>query len=453
MGLGTSYKQILAISLPIMLASASQNIIVLCDNIFLYHTDHLDFGAIAIVGVFYLVIASIGYGFSRGGQILIARRFGERSFSKLGITFHSLVFFQTILAIILFLLMQYGSDPFFDFFIKSEEYKSRALLYIYPRSYGIFFSYIGLSMIALYTGIARTKFIIVDTIVMTVANVFFNYIFIFGAFGFEPMGIKGAGVASTLSEVIAFFIFLVYMYFDKQNRKLDVLKWPTVNLDIVKTMFNVSFPIVLQSAVALGSWFIFFSMIEFYRGEKDLEISNLIRNIYLILSIPCWGFSAGINTLVSNFIGDRKRQAVLPIIYKTTKICLFFTLVITLPVICFPETVLYPLFGKIDPVTNLLDVSLIVAAADIYPVLLVILIFFCIGAIYMNGLMGTGETTLVFRIQLFATILYLIYVFVTIKHLNLSLAWAWGTEILYWAFIIITTVYFLRTNRWRQKVI
>jgi len=73
MRLNTSYKQILSISVPIMLGSAAQNIIVLSDNVFLYHVSETDFAAVGLVGVFYLIIASIGYGFSRGGQILIAR--------------------------------------------------------------------------------------------------------------------------------------------------------------------------------------------------------------------------------------------------------------------------------------------------------------------------------------------------------------------------------------------
>ncbi len=59
MKLSTSYKQILSLSVPIMLGSAAQNIIVLSDNVFLYHYNDLDFAAACIVGVFYLIIASI----------------------------------------------------------------------------------------------------------------------------------------------------------------------------------------------------------------------------------------------------------------------------------------------------------------------------------------------------------------------------------------------------------
>ena len=61
MMLDFSYKRILAISTPIMLGSAVQNVIALSDSVFLYHLSETDFAAIGFVGVFYLVIAAIGY--------------------------------------------------------------------------------------------------------------------------------------------------------------------------------------------------------------------------------------------------------------------------------------------------------------------------------------------------------------------------------------------------------
>ncbi|MCB9298230.1 MAG: hypothetical protein H6559_34710 [Lewinellaceae bacterium] len=68
MRLRTSYRQILSISAPIMLGSAAQNVIALSDSVFLYHLSQEDFASIGFVGVFYPVVAAIGYGFSRGGR-------------------------------------------------------------------------------------------------------------------------------------------------------------------------------------------------------------------------------------------------------------------------------------------------------------------------------------------------------------------------------------------------
>ena len=121
MKLSTSYRQILSLSVPIMLGSAAQNIIVLSDNVFLYHYGSTDFAAAGLVGVFYLIIASIGYGFSRGGQIIIARRNGEHNYKGAGTDFQALFIFEFILAVILFLFLQLYSREFFQLFIKNPE--------------------------------------------------------------------------------------------------------------------------------------------------------------------------------------------------------------------------------------------------------------------------------------------------------------------------------------------
>jgi Na+-driven multidrug efflux pump len=84
--LNISYRQIFAISAPIMLASAGQNVITLSDSVLLYHKSETDFAAIGFAGVFYIAIAAIGFAFSRGGQIIIARRMGEGNHAEIGRT-------------------------------------------------------------------------------------------------------------------------------------------------------------------------------------------------------------------------------------------------------------------------------------------------------------------------------------------------------------------------------
>jgi len=423
-----------------MLGSAAQNVIVLSDNVFLYHYDYVDFAASGLIGVFYLIIASIGYGFSRGGQIIIARRHGERNFEGAGMNFRALFFFEFLLSIIIFLYLHYGSASFFQYFIKNPEIYEKCIDYIGPRSWGIFFSYLGVSIIAFYTGIARTKFIMIDTVVLIVVNVLLNYVLVFGKFGFEPMGIKGAAIASTIAEAVAFVVFVVYMYFDKEIRKYKLLSFNLFKKDTFYNMFSVSLPIVFQSILGIGSWFIFFTFIENV-GSRELEISNMMRTIYLILSIPCWGFSAGINTLVSNFIGYKKRQAVMPLIYKTININLLITFLISLPVILFPEYILYPLFGKSD-------MTLIQVTKPYLPILFLILGVFSVGGIMINGLIGTGHTKTALFIQTIFTAGYIIYSYLVMKQNYYGLNWAWAAEIFYWGGIAIMSWYYMRSKKW-----
>ena len=211
MRLGTSYGQIFRLSLPIMMGSAAQNIIVLSDNVFLYHYDHLQFAAIGVIGAFYLVLASIGYGFSRGGQIFIARKYGERDLQSLGAYFQALVLFEAILSVFIFGFIHLYGYEFLKLLISSKEILDYCYEYLSYRSYGVYFSYVGVALIALYTGIAQPKIILIDTIVLTVSNIILNYVFVFGKWGAPEMGIGGSALASTLADVIAFVVFIGYI--------------------------------------------------------------------------------------------------------------------------------------------------------------------------------------------------------------------------------------------------
>lgn len=440
MQLNTSYRQILSIALPIMLGSAAQNVIALSDSVFLYYLGETEFAAIGFVGVFYLVVAAIGYGFSKGGQIIIARRMGSGQTDEVRRAFYAMLYFEVALAIVLFLFMQYGCSYFFKLIVDSPSIFEKSLEYLHYRSWGVFASYIGVTLIALYTGIARTGFILVEVFVLAGVNIALDYALIFGHWGFPAMGMGGAGLASTIAEVVALLIFLVYMVLDKPARMLKLYRLPRLELQQIKALFQLSLPIVAQAIVGLGSWFFFFGIVENI-GERALAISNLVRMVYLILSIPSWGFSSGINTMVSNFIGAQKRQAVLPIIWKTAKLCWAGTMALTLPVVLFPQTMLYPLLGKDD-------MTLIQEAQPVFWVLLGILFLFSFASVYFNGLSGTGFTFFGLKVQATGVLIYVAYVYIVVDLLHGGLGWAWAAELFYWGFNLVITLWYLRARRW-----
>lgn len=440
MRLGTSYRQILSISAPIMLGSAAQNVIALTDSVFLYHLSEPDFAAIGFVGVFYLVVAAIGYGFSRGGQILIARRLGEGDHAAVGRNFYTMLYFELGLALFMFLFMQYGCYYFFQLIVDSPVVFDKSIAFLQTRSWGIFFAYAGVSVISLYTGAARTFFIMVDTIILAGVNIVLGYALIFGKWGFPAMGISGAGLAASIAEAVAFVFFIVYIIFDKEARKWRIFHLPKLDLHQILQLYKLSLPIVAQAIVGLGSWFVFFGIVE-NLGEHELAITNLVRMVYLVLSIPTWGFSAGVNTLVSNFIGQRKRQAVLPISIKTAKLSWLVTMAISLPIVLFPHTFLYPLLGG-------KDVHLISDAQPVFYLLLAILTAFSIGGVLFNGLAGAGATFHGLKIQFWCAIGYLAYIYIVVNYTSLGLFWAWAAEVFYWIVLIAFTLWYLRSRRW-----
>ncbi len=434
-------KKIIILALPIMLGSAGQNIIALTDSLFLYRYDENDFAAVGFISIFYLVIAAIAFGFSKGGQILIARKYGERSIDFVKKYFWAILLFEAIIGFIVFAILFFWGKPILQLFISSDVILQKSLDFLYYRSFGIPFSYLGLALVAFYLGIGKPMFIFIDTIILAIANFILCYALVFGKFGFPEMGIAGAGLASAIAEGIAFVVFIALMVFDKDIRVYELLKIPKVELQWVKTIYKLSIPILLQSMIGIGSWFMFFSLIE-KLGEHALAISNLLRVVYLVLSIPSWGFGTAINSVVSKTIGRGREKRVLKQVFHSSIVSLIFTSLIAIPFLLFAEQFLDPLLGRTDS-------SLFLDSIPYLNLLFPIILLYSVATVFFNGVSGTGETVKCLQIQLISSIVYLGISYYSVMFISdWGLYWAWASELLYWFIQLFLSFIILKAGKW-----
>ena len=84
---------------------------------------------------------------------------------------------------------------------------------------------------------------------------------------------------------------------------------------MMKTIMDLSLPLVVQNLLSMGSWFIFFVFIEKI-GKHQLAISNIVRGAYMINMTPIWGFSVAANSMISNIIGQSKQDEVFVLLKK-----------------------------------------------------------------------------------------------------------------------------------------
>ena len=71
-----------------------EQLINITDAVFLGHVGEIELGASAIAGIYYLAIYMLGFGFSIGLQVMVARRNGEQDYKETGKTFFQGLFFS-----------------------------------------------------------------------------------------------------------------------------------------------------------------------------------------------------------------------------------------------------------------------------------------------------------------------------------------------------------------------
>ncbi len=437
----TSYKEILSISFPLIIGTLGYNIVAATDTLFLGRSgDTISLAAIGLVAPFYLMITLIGLSFSRGGQILIARRVGENNWSAVGAITQSMMYFQLILAGGFYLILKFFGYQILDIFVHNPEILEACNNYLFYRIDGIFFGFGGLTFIAMYSGLARTKIIVYNTLILAAVNIFLDYVLVFGYYGFPEMGIEGAGIASAIAEIVAFFTFVAYAFWDKHSKKYQLFKLPPINWELIKTQLKLSTPIALQSGVGLLSWFIFFSLIE-KLGTEALAISSTVRVIYILFSVSAWGLGSATSTIISQLIGKGKANEVF---LTTTKIMLVSVVITIIPALLLlfaPEQIMLL-------VTN--NESIISNSIQLLKMLFFVQIGIAAYTIYYNAIVGTGAISVGLIINIITAVIYIGYIYYVIMTTE-SLLWVWSAEFVFSSIVLVLSVIYLKSNRW-QKV-
>src|SRR5690606_32295032 len=73
--------------------------------------------------------------------------------------------------------------------------------------------------------------------------------------------------------------------------------------------------------------------------------------------------------------------------------------------------------------------------------------------VMFNGVVGTGNTRVNLLIEVLCVSAYVLYCYVVIERMRLSLAWAWASEFVYWGVLIICCLLYLRSGKWKGKAV
>ena len=154
-----------------MMSILIEQLINITDAIFLGHVGEIELGASALAGIWYLAIYMLGFGFSLGLQVVVARRNGEQHYSETGKTFFQGLFFLSGLAVFLCLLSKLFSPIILSRLITSAEVYHAVIDYLDGRIWGLLFSFPFLALRSFLVGITRTKALNVAALIAVLVNI------------------------------------------------------------------------------------------------------------------------------------------------------------------------------------------------------------------------------------------------------------------------------------------
>jgi len=290
------YKMVLAIAVPIMLQNGFTNFVSLLDNIMIGRIGTEQMSGAAIVNQLFFVYNLCVFGGVSGAGILTAQYFGQGNHEGVRQTFRYkvwLAFILTAAAVLLFLIM---GDSLIRLYLTGEgtpeqieatlkygkQYLNMMLIglpaFVFVQVYASTLRECGQTVLPMKAGVTAV-----------LINLLFNYLLIYGKFGFPELGVQGAAIATVLSRYVEMVIVVVWTHRHIEENPFVEGLYSTLKVPLLltKKILVRGTPLLFNETL----WAAGMAMLAQCYSLRGLEvvaaqnISNTINNVFNIVFI------------------------------------------------------------------------------------------------------------------------------------------------------------------------
>ncbi len=434
-------KEIIQLALPISVALFIPQANFFTNNVFMGILGQRELGVNSLTGVYFLILSMIGYGLSSGVQIQMARRAGQENKAGIAETFMNGLMLSLVFSLVLMVLSMWFVPVLFGYSLNDSQNLSMSIDFIYIRIWGLPFLMIAQLFSSFFISIGRSKLLIYGSLVITILNITFDYLFIFGHYGFPALGFNGAAVASVISEIFYCLTMIGIFVYYKIYRDYPVLKFLRFDVQHSLQSLKVAAPLIVQFMFSIGGWLVFFIFIE-HLGAQSLAASQMLRSIFGIVSVGTWALATTCNTMVSNLIGQGNSRQVMRLVLKISWLSFVYCAVLCVLLLLFSREFLSLYSNNAD---------LIEFTIPSLRVIVIATLIMSVSTVAFNAVVGTGNTIVNLSMEIGCVGAYLIYCYYFIYLRQSPLYVCWGSEFVYWITLLVASGIYLKSGKWRGK--
>ena len=302
----TTLRELLKLSLPMMVSQGAFAVMVFTDRLFMSYIDATHIAASLGGGVAAFFCFSLFMGLITYGNALVAQYFGAGQLSKC-----SLVTTQGILIALgstpFLLVMTYFGGQAFGMLGHAPAQVPLEQTYFYILMGGSIFTLFKACLASYFSGIGRTRVVMIADLSGAALNVPLSWALIFGNLGMPEMGIAGAALGTIVATVFTIGIFLCFYLSPKHKSKFFVAQSLRLDRGIMRRYLRLGMPSGLESFMNTSSFNLFLLLFQSY-GVVQGAAMAIVFNWDMLSFIPMIGLNIGVMSFIGRLVGGGHMQ-------------------------------------------------------------------------------------------------------------------------------------------------
>lgn len=302
------------------------------------------------------------------------------------------------------------------------------------------------SMSSFFSGVGRTRPVMVSAAVAMVVNIVMNYVLIFGKLGFPALGIKGAAIG-TLCGSFAALAVLAIVYFRRVHRvEYGVLKSLRFDRELMRKLWRFGSPSGVEFFLNMLAFSLVVLLFHSY-GVAVAAAVTITFNWDMVSFIPLIGVGIGVTSLVGRYMGAGKPDTAHRVTMSGLKLAALYSVVGFTAFCLLPE----PLVSVFRPDEGGEAFADVIPLA-VFMVRLVAMYVFAdaVAMVFGSALRGAGDTFWTMVISVSGHWVLALGAMVLIRVLKVGPRTAWGTIVVLVIGLGLAFYLRFRSGRWRS---
>jgi putative MATE family efflux protein len=301
------YKLVFVLVLPMALQNLINVGVTSADVIMLGQVGETSLSAASLAGQVQFIMTLIFFGLTSGAAVLTAQYWGKKDIRSIEKILAITMRFAILGAIIFTVAALLFPVPIMKLFTSEEAVLKEGVSYLKI----IGFSYIFVAITMIYLNVMRSvERVIISTVVYSVSlviNVIFNAIFIFGLFGLEPMGVRGAALATLIARITE--LIIVWFYARKINRmvRFHFKDLFTIDKVLLKDFLTFSIPVMLNELI-WGAGTAANAAIIGHLGSPVVAANSVTQVTRQLAMVVAFGIANATAIIIGKAIGEQKEE-------------------------------------------------------------------------------------------------------------------------------------------------
>jgi MATE family multidrug resistance protein len=153
-----------------------------------------------------------------------------------------------------------------------------------------------------FSGIGRTRVVMVCDVLGIILNVPLSWCLIFGKAGFPALGIAGAAYGTVISTIFTIAIYLLF-YLSKENRKrFSINASFKFDRGISGRYLRLGFPSGMEMFLNVAAFNLFLLMFQSY-GIPEAASATIVFNWDILSFVPLLGLNIAVMSMIGRFVG------------------------------------------------------------------------------------------------------------------------------------------------------